>query len=48
MPYRAGEQIRVYVKAVGYSDNVDGWWGGDVADYKARIDAKVKLVKFGR
>ena len=48
VPYRAGEQIRVYVKAVGYSDNVDGWWGGNVSDYTARIDVKVKLVRFGR
>ena len=48
VPYRAGEQIRVYVKAVGYSDNVDGWWGGNVSDYTARIEVKVKLVRFGR
>lgn len=47
VPYRAGDRVRVNLKAVGYDDNVDGWWGGDTDDYKGRIDVGVKFVKLG-
>ena len=47
VPCRADDHVTVHLTAVGYSDNVDGWWGGDVDDYKGRIDVGVKFVKLG-
>ena len=47
VPCRAGDHVVVHLTAVGYDDNVDGWWGGDTDDYKGRIDVGVKFVKLG-
>lgn len=47
VPYRNGEKIVVKVKAVGYEDSVDSWWGGDKDDYRGSVGVKMRLVRFG-
>lgn len=47
VPYRNGEKIVVKVKAVGYEDHVDSWWGGDKDDYRGNVGVKMRLVRFG-
>ena len=48
VPYRAGETVSMTVRALGLPESVGDWFGNDEDDYKAMIEAKLRLVKFGR